>query len=79
MSGLFITLDGTEGGGKSTRIARLGERLNALNFKVRSIHEPGGTPIGEEIRLALCAGDIVIGDRFSGFTVACRVTGGSSI
>ena len=50
MSGLFITFEGTEGGGKSTQIARLGERLTRLNLKVRSLREPGGTPVGEAIR-----------------------------
>ncbi|HEY0551029.1 MAG TPA: dTMP kinase [Verrucomicrobiae bacterium] len=53
MSGLFITFEGTEGGGKSTQIARLAGRLNGLKFKVRLLREPGGTPIGEEIRHTL--------------------------
>lgn len=53
MSGLFITFEGTEGGGKSTQITRLAERLAGLNRKLRSLREPGGTPIGEEIRHTL--------------------------
>ena len=53
MPGLFITFEGTEGGGKSTQIGRLAERLRALNFIVRQLREPGGTPVGEEIRHAL--------------------------
>ena len=53
MSGLFITFEGTEGGGKSTQIAHLAQRLSGLNLKVRSLREPGGTPIGEEIRHTL--------------------------
>ncbi len=53
MSGLFITFEGTEGGGKSTQVALLTERLRRLGHKARVLREPGGTPIGEEIRRLL--------------------------
>jgi dTMP kinase len=53
MRGLFITFEGTEGSGKSTQIEILAARLKDLNHTVRLLREPGGTPIGEEIRHTL--------------------------
>jgi dTMP kinase len=53
MRGLLITFEGTEGSGKSTQVALLIRRLTGQGHKVRAVREPGGTPIGEEIRHTL--------------------------
>jgi dTMP kinase len=53
MKGLFISFEGTEGCGKSTQVKLLANQLTALGYTVRTLREPGGTPIGEEIRHTL--------------------------
>jgi len=51
--GLFITFEGVDGGGKTTQIARLLERLRALGREVVESAEPGGSRISQRIRQVL--------------------------
>ena len=50
MKGLFISLEGPEGSGKSTHAKRLVKRLEDEGDEVVTVRDPGGTVIGEEIR-----------------------------
>ncbi|VXC54971.1 thymidylate kinase [Pseudomonas sp. 8Z] len=50
MTGLFITLEGPEGAGKSTNRDYLAERLRERGVEVLLSREPGGTPLAERIR-----------------------------
>ncbi len=53
--GRFITVEGPEGSGKTTQVARLAEHLRGRGHDVLVTREPGGTPLGEELRTLLLA------------------------
>ncbi|GLO14218.1 thymidylate kinase [Pseudomonas putida] len=55
MSGLFITLEGPEGAGKSTNRDYLAARLREQGLDVVLTREPGGTPLAEKVRELLLA------------------------
>jgi dTMP kinase len=50
MSGRFLTIEGIEGVGKSTQVARLSTTLSARGIAHVVTREPGGTPLAERIR-----------------------------
>ena len=55
MRGKFITLEGVDGAGKSTHLDWIGRRIEAAGKQVVVTREPGGTPLGEELRKLLLA------------------------
>jgi dTMP kinase len=56
-TGKFITLEGGEGGGKTTQAALLAQALRKAGFNVLLTREPGGTPRAEAIREVLLSGE----------------------
>jgi dTMP kinase len=54
--GLFVTLEGPDGAGKSVQAARLAGALRDGGRDVVLTREPGGTPLGESIRAAVLGG-----------------------
>ncbi|WP_420432450.1 dTMP kinase [Hyphobacterium sp.] len=65
--GLFVTLEGGEGAGKSTLARTLKGKLESEGRAVVLTREPGGTPGAEQIRELLVRGDA---DRWSAMTEA---------
>lgn len=51
--GLFVCLDGPDGGGKTTQAARLAAWLRARGAEVVTCRDPGGTALGERLRQIL--------------------------
>lgn len=66
-AGRFITLEGGEGAGKSTQIARLKDKLERLGYAVVATREPGGAPGAEMVRKLLVEGPA---ERWDGTTEA---------
>ena len=53
---VFVTFEGVDGSGKTTQAERLAESLRAEGREVVATREPGGTPLGEEVRRLLLEG-----------------------
>ncbi|HEX7018193.1 MAG TPA: dTMP kinase, partial [Patescibacteria group bacterium] len=65
--GFLLTLEGGEGGGKSTQAVRLRERLTNAGHDVVVLREPGGTVISEQIR------DVVLSAKNIGMAFTTEV------
>ena len=52
-AGKFITLEGIDGAGKSTHVQKIADFLRGKGKSVVVTREPGGTPLGEELRAVL--------------------------
>jgi len=55
--GFFVTFEGPEGSGKSTQIDLLGDALTTQGLDVLRLREPGGTPLGEDLRALVLASE----------------------
>jgi dTMP kinase len=61
---VFITLEGTEGSGKSLQARRLAARLREHGLEALATHEPGGTPLSDHLRqLVLLRNDLAVAPR----------------
>ncbi len=65
--GLLITLEGGEGGGKTTMLVRLRDRLTQAGHDVVALREPGGTMISEQIR------EVVLSSKNAGMAFTTEV------
>ncbi len=54
---MYIIVDGPDYSGKTTLVAALAERLRADGYEVEQVREPGGTPLAEELRAKVLAGE----------------------
>ncbi|OOZ39017.1 dTMP kinase [Solemya pervernicosa gill symbiont] len=67
MRGRFITVEGTEGVGKSTNLEFIRQQLEAAGIEVVQTREPGGTPLSEDIRQQL------LDHRHTGMSSDCEL------
>ena len=63
MQAQFLTLDGIDGSGKSTHLETMREWFERRGMPVLFTREPGGTPLGEELRRLLLSPDSRVGLR----------------
>lgn len=67
MKGMFITVEGSEGAGKSTNLEFIQEQLQAAGKQLVMTREPGGTELGEAIR------ELLLGHKHDGMSDDCEL------
>jgi dTMP kinase len=65
--GRFVVLEGIDGSGTTTQVARLADRLRAMRVPVRSTREPSDGPIGNLVRQVLTGRVVAPGGRSPGW------------
>jgi dTMP kinase len=65
--GRFVVLEGIDGSGTTTQVARLAERLRSARVSVRATHEPSDGPVGTVVRQVLTGRVVVPGGRAPGW------------
>ena len=58
---MFVTIEGIEGGGKTTQVRLLGAALERAGRRVRTTREPGGTQLGGDLRQLLLHSSTPVG------------------
>jgi dTMP kinase len=66
-AGRFVVLEGIDGSGTTTQVARLAERLRSAHVPVRATHEPSDGPVGTVVRQVLTGRVVVPGGRAPGW------------
>jgi dTMP kinase len=67
MKGVFITVEGSEGAGKSTNLEFIQQQLQSANKNVIMTREPGGTELGEAIR------ELLLGHKHDNMSDDCEL------
>ncbi|MCL2649296.1 MAG: dTMP kinase [Phycisphaerales bacterium] len=67
LAGKFVVFDGPDGCGKTTQMKLLIAKLEEAGVKIRRLREPGGTPIGEQVR------ELLLSTKNEGMNVRCEM------